>query len=56
MLFSTFLQWTYQNQIRHKIMNVNTVSLCDISIRHNLRLNLQKVDKGDVARHYKQFI
>jgi len=32
-----------QNQIRKK-----TVSLCNVSIRRNLCLKLQKVDEGDI--------
>jgi len=32
-------------------MKVNPVSLCDVSIRFNLFLKLQKVVKGDATRH-----
>jgi len=35
-------------------MTVKTVSLCDVSIFSNACIKLQKVDKGDGARHKKR--
>jgi len=42
-----------QNQILHKKedMIVKTAFLCDVSIRRNLCLKLQKIEKGGGTRH-----
>jgi len=42
-----------QNQIQRKnsVRKVKTVFTCDVSIRRNLCLKLQEVDKGDGTRH-----